>query len=131
MDSEIMAHIGNVQAFPTGGHLLDRLRTLMHNGISVGTRDLLVRLLECHDLVCTYNVVTRGEASALDTGFCAWCMIRKPDSAQVAVRIPLHIGETNQSLGLKWHMSDSLIRVSVFFIVGLSFSTTNLRYVLF
>jgi len=84
----------------------------MHDGIHVGDRHLAVRLLECHDLACTYNIVTRGDASAIGTGFCAWCLTKKPDSAQVTKRIPLREGDTIGSIGLQWHMSDSLIRVS-------------------
>jgi len=99
-DSELMAHIGNTQAFRTGGHLLDRLRAFMHNGISIGDRRLSVRLLECHDMACAYSVVTRGAASALGTNFCAWCLTTKPNLAQVTTRIPLHAVDTIQSIGL-------------------------------
>jgi len=60
-DSKIIGHINNAQAFSTRSHLSHRLRAFMHDGFQIGERTLSVRLFECHDLACTYNIVPHEE----------------------------------------------------------------------
>ena len=52
---EVLVHIGNEEAFPCGGHILDQLNDLMANDITMDDRLLNFRLLECHDLACSYS----------------------------------------------------------------------------
>jgi hypothetical protein len=110
-DHEVIAHVANREAFPNGGHIFDQLSDIMEHGIIVGNRHLQVRLFECHDLACSYALVSRGAPSALGANFCPWCMARKPDSIHVTIHVCIHEDDTLTSIGMWWHMRTSLIQV--------------------
>jgi hypothetical protein len=103
-EKELLVHIGNEEACPRGGHILDQLKDLMANGITVDDRHLNFRLLKCHDLACSYSLVIRGEASTIGKNFCPWYTATKPHSTNLASRIPLTTTDTISSLGRKYYM---------------------------
>jgi hypothetical protein len=104
-------HIGNEEAFPCGGHLLDQLKDLMANGTTVDDCHLNFRLLECHDLACSYSLVTCGETSTIGKNFYPWYTTTKPHSTNLASQIPFTTTDTISLLGRKYYMRQPLIRV--------------------
>ena len=49
IEKEVLVHIGNEEAFLRGRYILDQLKDLMANSITVDDYHLNFRLLECHD----------------------------------------------------------------------------------
>lgn len=115
-DDQVLAHIGNFEAFPLGGHLLDQLASMMQNGLMIDDHNVQVKLFECHDLACNYSVVTRGAASALGNHICSWCKTTKSEASQVSEKYILETGDTIRSIMSKRYMSESLVRVSALLI---------------
>ena len=103
-EKEVLVHIGNEEAFPRGGHILDQFKDLMANGITVDDRHLNFRLLEFHDLACSYRLLTSSKASTIGKFFCPWCTAIKPHSTNLVSRIPLTTTDTISSLGRKHYM---------------------------
>lgn len=68
-EKEVVAHVANGVAFPNGGHIFNQLRVLMENGMCVGGMTLHFRFLECHDLIASYTLVTKGDVGALHNNF--------------------------------------------------------------
>ena len=56
--SEVFVYTGNRDEFPLGGHILDQLKDLMDRSIVVDGRQLRFKLFECHNLACSYSLVT-------------------------------------------------------------------------
>ena len=110
-DKEVIIHIVNREAYPNGGHILDQLRDLKQLGISIDNRHLQFRFFECHDLACSYDLVTRGAALAIGNNFCPWCYSIKPTSTNVAVHIDINALDTLSSIGATYYMRESLLRV--------------------
>jgi hypothetical protein len=110
-EKEVLVHIGNEEAFPCGGHLLDQLKDLMANGTTVDDCHLNFRLLECHDLACSYSLVTCGETSTIGKNFYPWYTTTKPHSTNLASQIPFTTTDTISLLGRKYYMRQPLIRV--------------------
>jgi hypothetical protein len=81
----------------------------MANGITVDDHHLNYRLLKCHDLACSYSLVTRGEASTIGKSFCPWCIATKPHSINLASQISLTTTDTISLIGRKYYMQQSLI----------------------
>ena len=101
---EVIVHIANREAYPNGGHILVQLRDLMQLGISIDNRHLQFQLFECHDLACSYGLVTKGAALAIGNNFCPWCYSTKPTSTNVAVYIDINALDTLSSIGGTYYM---------------------------
>ena len=110
-DKEFIVHIANREAYPNGGHIFDQLRDLMQLGIIIDNRHLQFQLFECHDLACSYGLVTNGVISAIDNNFCPWCFFTKPTSTNVAVDIDINVLDTLSSIRATYSMRESLLRV--------------------
>ena len=119
-ESEILAHVANQEAFPSGGHIFNQLQVLMNESLKMGMdRTLQFHLFECHDLAATYSLVTRGSASALGHQFCPWCKTTKPESASVTATVDVTEFDNLSSIGRRWSMSENIIKVFPLFIFSI------------
>lgn len=64
-EKEVLAHIANGEAFPKRDHVFDQLHVLVESAFRIGDWSLQSRFFECHTLVATYALVTKGEATAI------------------------------------------------------------------
>jgi hypothetical protein len=113
-DDQILAHIGNPEAFPHSGHLLHQLGRLISNGIDVHGRKLAVRMFECHILAWTYSVVSWGSTSAIGEKICPWYFTTKSQSKEVTTKYDVQEGDTICSLIMQWSMREYVLRVSTY-----------------
>lgn len=57
----------------------------MGGSLQVGWCHLQFRLFECHDLVASYVLITRGHTRVLGHDLCPWCTATKPTSCDIIV----------------------------------------------
>lgn len=106
---EVIVFIANRKAYPNGGHILDQLCDLMQLGITIDNRHLQFWLFECHDLACSYGLVTRGVASMIGFNFSPWCFSTKFTSTNVAIHIDINALDILSSIGATYYMRIHLL----------------------
>lgn len=67
--NKVMDHVVNMDVFSSGGHIFHQLDTFMHNGLNIGGHLLPFYLMEYHELVATYVIVTGWAATVLRKQF--------------------------------------------------------------
>ena len=101
----MLVHIGNRDAFPLGGHILDQLKDLMDRSIMVDGRHLQFKLYDCHNLACSYSLVTRGKHKAIGKSFCPWYMATNNTSLTTVA-----IDDIISPISKRYSLQETLVR---------------------
>jgi hypothetical protein len=95
--------------YTTCSHIHNELRNVKVNGICMANHHLHFRLLKCHNLACSYTLITQGDASAIRTNFCPWCTTTKPYSTNVITQVFFTITNSISLIRRCYSMRESLI----------------------